>query len=477
MTAHELKIYIELYKRKEYQHIPIGAYPNGEYFYMTPKQVRTMELLNDDITTDVGYGGSARSGKSLIECTAIIFDCLTYPDIAWGLSRKELTTLKRTVLLTLFKQFEFYGIKDFKTNKGYEFTYNYNQELNKITFQNKSDIFLIDTAYKPSDPLNTRFGGFELTRSAIDESNETELSIVYKLFERTGWRNNDKYNLKRKQFECFNPAKNHVYTRYYLPFKDQKESDHKRFIPALPADNPHPSVKEWIDDLVKTGDEVTIQRQILGNFDYDDDPSALCKWDAICDLFTNDHILTGEKRISADLAMQGRDKFIAGYWEGLKCTVAIDKPKSTGRDIELSLKELKINMGVGNSNIVADSDGLGNYLESYIQNIKTFHGNGSAKNKKEFSNIKSECGFKLAEYINNRKIKIVCSPFQHEEIKKELSMCLKRENVDGDTSKKQLISKEKMKEISGHSPDYLDMLLMYMIFYVKEEVEFTVTRR
>lgn len=469
MNNHEFEIYLELYKRKEYKHIPIGRYANGDYFYMTPKQIRALELLNDNITTDVGYGGSARSGKSIIEVTAMIFDCQAYDDIAWGLARRELTVLKRTVLLTLFKQLEFYGIKNLKVFKNAPRTYNYNQELNKITFQNISDIFLIDTAYKPSDPLNTRFGGFELTRSAIDESNETEQSVIFKLFERTGWRNNDKYNLKRKQFECFNPAKNHVYTRYYIPFRDKLEPDHKKFIPALPKDNPHPSVQEWIDDLIKTGDETTIQRQIHGNFDYDDDPTALCDYDAICDMFTNTHVKTGNKYISADLAMQGRDKFIAGSWSGLICSVDIDKSKSTGRSIELDLKSLKDSKGVGNSNIVADSDGLGAYLESYINNIKTFHGGASAINKKEFANLKSECGFKLAELINNREIRIICTKNQEEEIKKEISMCLKRDSIDKDESKKRLISKDKMKEFLGHSPDYLDMLLMRMIYNIRKE--------
>ena len=101
MYRHELDCYVELYQRGEYAHIPIGSYPDGSSFYMTKKQVRALELLNDETTTQVGYGGSARSGKSLIECTAIIFDCLAYTDIVWGLARKELITLKRTVLITI----------------------------------------------------------------------------------------------------------------------------------------------------------------------------------------------------------------------------------------------------------------------------------------------------------------------------------------------------------------------------------------
>lgn len=467
MNSHEFEIYLELYKRKEYKHIPIGQYTNGDYFYMTSKQVRSLELINDDITTHIGYGGSARSGKSVIECTAIIFDCFCYPNIAWGLARKELTTLKRTVLITMFNQLSFYGVVDEKTDKEAKNTFNYNQQLNKITFNNTSEIFLIDTAYKPSDPLNTRFGGFELTRSAIDESNETQLSVVNKLFERTGWRNNDTYGIKRKQFECFNPDKNHVYTRYWLPFKKDSEDEYKKFIRALPSDNPNPAVKEWVEDIIRTGDTATIERQIHGNFDFDDDPSKLCDYDAICDTFTNDQAVTGDRRISADLAMQGRDRFVAGYWNGLVCNVAIDEEKSTGKGIELALRELKTSKNVGNSNIIADSDGLGAYLDSYIKNIKTFHGGSSAINKKDFDNIKSECGFKLAQKINNRELKIVCTPDQEERIKKELSVCLKRDNVDLD--KKKLIKKELMKELLGNSPDYMDMLLMGMWFHLKAQ--------
>jgi phage terminase large subunit len=457
MNRHEFEIYLELYRRKKYSKIPIGKYPNGEYFYMTDKQITALELLNDSKTTYIGYGGSARSGKSIIECTAIIFDCLIYSDIGWGLSRKELTTLKRTVLLTLFIQLDFYGltIND----------YNYNQQLNKISFTNKSDIFLIDTAYKPSDPLNTRFGGLEMTKCAVDESNETEVKVINKLFERTGWRNNDKYDIKRKIFECFNPDKNHVYSRYYIPYRDNKEPEYKKFIPALPSDNPNPSVKEWVNDIIKTGDTATIERQIYGNFDYDDDPSKLCDYDAICDLFTNDHVKEGLKYISADLAMQGRDRFVAGYWKGLMCKIAIDKQKSSGKEIEEDLKNLKNSCHVGNSNIIADSDGLGAYLESYIRNIVTFHGGSRAIKNNEFDNIKSECGFKLAEKINNREIKIICNHEQEEEIKKEISVCLKRDNIDID--KKKLIKKDKMKELLGRSPDYLDMLIMGMYFEIK----------
>ena len=59
---------------------------------------------------------------------------------------KELKNLKRTTLLTLFKVFDECGLEKDRD-------FNYNQQDQKITFSNKSQIFLIDTAYQPSDPL------------------------------------------------------------------------------------------------------------------------------------------------------------------------------------------------------------------------------------------------------------------------------------------------------------------------------------
>ena len=61
---------------------------------------------------------------------------------------------------------------------------------------------------------------------------------------------------------------------------------------------------------------------------------------------------------------------------------------------------------------------------------------------------------------------MVCTDAQRERIKKELSV-LKHDHIDADTRRKGIISKEKMKEILGFSPDYLDMLIMAMYFRIK----------
>lgn len=209
------------------------------------------------------------------------------------------------------------------------------------------------------------------------------------------------------------------------------------------------------------------ERLYKGNWNYSDDPRALCEHDAILDAFTNDYVLAGEKKyISADLAMQGRDKFIAGAWAGDVCRVAIEEGKSSGKGIEDKLKLLMISEGVSHSRTVVDSDGLGAYLESYLTGIKEFHGGAQAFDKTEYANMKAQCGYKLAEKINKREIKIICTPNQKEQIIRELGV-LKAKDTDADETRKRLISKDEMKEsLGGKSPDYLDMLLMKMFFEV-----------
>ena len=416
------------------------------------KQQHAVYYLKDKTTKEILYGGAAGGGKSALGCLWLIEMCQKYPDTRWLMGRAKLKTLKATTLKTFFEL-----AKILKISSQFE----YKEQGGTIKWNNGSEIILQDLFLYPSDSEFNELGSLEITGAFIDECNQ----IVYKAWQIVKSRIRYKIkelNILPKIFGTCNPDKNWVYSKFYKPSSENKLVTHRKFIQALPTDNPHLPV-EYLKSLLDL-DEASKQRLYYGNWDYDSDPTKLCDYDAICDLFTNTHVVGGAKAISADLAMQGRDKFVAGFWDGLICEVSIVKEKSDGRDIELSLKELKTVKGVGNSQIVADSDGLGAYLDSYIQNIKKFHGGSSAIKKQEFGNLKDECGFKLAELINKREIKIICSAEYEEQIKKELSVCLKRDNINID--KKKLINKDKMKRDLGCSPDFLDMLLMRMYFIV-----------
>ena len=469
MNKHEFEIYLELYKKNEFKYIPIGSYADGNYFYCTNKQIETLELLADNTTTSIGYGGSARSGKTVIEVTAIIFDCLAYNGIAWGLARKELTTLKRTALLTLFKQLSFYGFiqdRDF----------NYNQQLNKIVFYNRSEVFLIDTAYKPSDPLNTRFGGFELTRCAVDESNETAQDVIDKLFERTGWRLNEKYNLKRKVFECFNPAKNHVYLRFYKPFVDKLETLFRKFVLALPSDNPNPAVAEWIKDILADDKipEATKQRQIYGNFEYDDNPYALFEYNNILNLFTNEFIKPTQTRyLTCDIAYTGSDKFVLIVWAGLviEKIIAIDKIDDT--QVSKRINELRIEHRIPLKNVIYDADGLQTFTRNsansgVLSGATQFNNNAvpiKVNGKKEnYKNLKAQCYFMLADMCKDNLLFI-----QEKNYRTQIIQELEQINrlAFSDDGKLALEKKDAIRERIGRSPDFADAIMMRMLPEIK----------
>jgi phage terminase large subunit len=108
--------------------------------------------------------------------------------------------------------------------------------------------------------------------------------------------------------------------------------------------------------------------------------------------------------------------------------------------------------GIEKSATIVDSDGMGAYLESYLEGIQEFHG-GSKAICEEFANLKSECAYKLAEVINKREIWIICSFDQRERIIDELAV-LKADNIDNNEKKKRIIKKDHMKQILQRSPDY-----------------------
>lgn len=462
------------------------------------KQTKALDYLEDSVTNEVLFGGSAGGGKSFLGCYWMLKNRLRYPNTRGLIGRAKRKTLYETTLNSFWAVCSLQGVKP-------NVHYTFNSQTGLMKFFNGSEILWKDLYAYPSDPEFDELGSLEITDAFIDEANqitvkakqivrsrirynlnkylpaqaghdpEETANLVPSNFNEVGqpieWisklTNDSTPCLQPKILMTCNPAKNWTYSQFFKPNQAGTLQENRQFIQSLVTDNPYVD-PSYIENL-KQLDPASQERLLHGNWDYENDPSGLCSYDAICDTFTND-IPNGKKCISADLAMQGRDSFVAGLWDGFQCTIKIDMPKATGQSIELALKQLKLENGVMNSNIVADADGMGNYLESYIQNIYSFHGNQTAKDK-QFANIKSECGFKLAELINKGEIRINCSQEQEELIKQELSVCLKRDNIDADNQKKRLMAKGRMKELLGRSPDYLDMLLMRMVLDVKQEYE------
>lgn len=423
---------------------------------LAAKQKKGLKIL---LNTDLGisyllFGGAAGGGKSWLGCDWLLHMCHLFPGVRYFIGRNNLTDSRESVLVTFDKVSQSLGYTAYRKND------------HGIAFNNGSRIVLLDLSYYPiKDPTFQRFGSKEYTGGWIEEAGEVHPLAFDMLKSRIGRHLNKEYGIPAKILITCNPQKNWLYSTFYRPWKEKNLLPPYAFVRSLKDDNPY-LTEEYKQGLLEIKDATMRQRLNEGLWEYGSDPSQLCDFDAINDAFTNDFVKEGASALSADIALKGRDRYIAGHWKGLVVRIVSDEPVMEGLQVENDIKAKQQQYKVPHSMTIVDADGLGSYLSSYIRGIVEFHGGGTAYASDKYANIKSECGFKLAEIINQRQIHIICTEEQRQRATEELE-CLRVANLDADTRKLALISKEEMKAIIGRSPDILDMLIMGMYYQVK----------
>lgn len=386
--------------------------------------------------------------------------CNKYPWYRWFFGRQELKRLKQTTLATYFKFLWDYSIPESQK-------WIYNAQDSVIKFSNWSEILLLDLAYLPSDPLYTRFWSLELTGWYIDESAEIDEQCISILSTRVGRQKNEEYWLAPKILEWFNPDKWQVYRRYYKPWKEWTLPSYRMFIPALATDNKR-LPKSYIEQLKKTN-EVTKQRLLYGNFDYDDTPWRLFDYNAILNMWDNPAI-HWEKYISWDIARKGKDYSIIGVWNWLDLYKIIKEEKSQLKELSDRIRKIAQEEEVMMSHTIMDENWV---WWGVIDNLRCqgFINNARPRQPKKanistvrnFDMLKTQCYFKLAEYVNTWKISIsVNDPEIKDKLTEELDIIVEIW-LDKD-SKTRIIKKEDIIAKLWRSPDVADMVMMRMYF-------------
>jgi len=419
------------------------------------KQENAVYYLKDNVTKDIIYGGAAGGGKSALGILWLIEQCQKHPGTRWLMGRAKLKALKETTLNTFF---------ELTTKLELSNQFHYNSQSGVITWNNKSEILLKDLFLYPADPNFDSLGSLEITGAFIDECNQ----ITYKAWQivksRIRYKLNE-YNLTPKILGTCNPSKNWVYNQFYLKDKNNTIESDKKFIQALPKDNPHLPAS-YLESLLSL-DENSKQRLYYGNWEYDNDPSKLIDFDKIQNVFTNEFVEGGQMYISADIARFGSDKMVICVWSGFRVVDIVSLNKSSIVEIAQLIRELATKYQVPMSNVIIDEDGVGGGVVDMLKGCKGFVNNSKPLTVEnqivQYQNLKTQCYFKLAELIQSDKIFINCKEQTIiDEITKELEM-VKRDKIDSD-GKLQIISKEKVKASIGRSPDYSDALMMRMYF-------------
>lgn len=422
---------------------------------LQPRQKEAARYWLDNETEELLYGGAKGGAKSYLGCSLIFQDALVYPGTHYFIARHSLNDLTRFTTPSIHEVFENWGLR-------FDDYARYNGKENFFQLTNGSRVYYLDCKYIPSDPDFHRFGSMQFTRGWAEEVGQIHTKALVNLSISVGRWKNIKYGLKRKILYTCNPNKGHAYNNFYLPNKKGALENYRKFIKALPTDNKY-LTKEYLSALNRLPKNER-ERLYLGNWEYDDDPTAMIDYDSILALMSNDHVPEGKKYIICDVARYGSDKAIITVWNGLRLIEYHKFDISSTVKIQNCINAMRTKHGIPTINTLADEDGVGGgvvdncHIQGFVNNSRPINPN--------YYNIKTECAYKLAEVINEYEIFIECElPEEDQEaINQELGQ-LKTYDSDKD-GKLRILPKEKIKDSIGRSPDWLDVFIMRMKYIV-----------
>lgn len=429
---------------------------------LLPKQEHAIYYLNDDETEELLYGGGAGGGKSALGCLRLIELCQRYAGIRCLMGRSKLKALKETTLNSFFQLANDLNIGD---------QFKYNAQSNIIYWNNGSEILLKDLFLYPSDPNFDSLGSLEISFAFIDECNQCTYKAVQVVKSRLRYKLKE-FGIMPKMLMTCNPAKNWTYSEFYNPSLSNSLRKDRKFIQALPTDNPHlPS--SYIRTL-ESLDEASKKRLLYGDWEFDDNPYSMFEYSNILNLFTNEFIKPTQTRyLTCDIAYTGSDKFVLIVWAGLviEKIIAIDKIDDT--QVSKKINELRIEHRIPLKNVIYDADGLQTFTRNsassgVLSGATQFNNNAvpiKVNGKKEnYKNLKAQCYFMLADMCKDNLLFI-----QEKNYRTQIIQELEQINrlPFSDDGKLALEKKDAIRERIGRSPDFADAIMMRMLPEIK----------
>jgi PBSX family phage terminase large subunit len=406
-------------------------------------------LAIDNECRQLLYGGSAGSGKSFLGCDWQIKRRLKYPGTRGLIGRAELKKLRLSTLATFFEICTKYNLI-----AGKHFTYNGQDHV--INWYNGSQIILMDLADMPSDADFSRFGSLEITDYFVDEASEVSEKCINILNSRVRYK---LINDNPKGLLTCNPHKGWLYREFFDAQRNNSIRKDRRFIQALPTDNPHIS-PVYIESLQMLPD-IDRKRLLEGDWDYDETKDRLYEYDDLLRCFRPSTTL-GDKFITADIARMGDDRTVIIVWNNLHAEKFVVLKHKPINEVVDTINDLIKNHSVRLSNVLVDEDGIGGGAKDYLH-CKGFL-NGSKSVRDNYMNLKCDCYFKLGELISSNAITFEST--YKDTIVKELEM-IRREKIDSD-GKLRVTNKEDLKKRHGISPDFADAIMMRAFYELKK---------
>jgi len=415
------------------------------------KQIDALNLLAiDNDCRQLLYGGGVGGGKSFLGCDWQIKRRLKYPNTRGLIGRSELKKLRLSTMATFFELCATHGLLPDKH-------WTYNGQDHVIKFFNGSQIILMDLADLPSDPEFQRFGSIELTDAFVDEAGEVSQKCIDILSSRLRYK---LINDKPKLLMTCNPHKGWLYNEFFDAQRNGTIRKDRRFIQALPTDNPH--VSEVYLESLQMLPIIDRKRLLEGDWDYDETKDRIYEYDDLLRCFRMPSTISQDKFITADIARMGNDRTVIVLWNGLHAEKFIVLKHKPINEVVDTIRQLSESNGVRLSNVLCDEDGIGGGVVDFMK-CKGFL-NGSKAVRDNYMNLKADCYFKLGELITTNAITFEST--HKDTIVKELEM-IRREKIDSD-GKLRVTNKETLQKKYGISPDFADAIMMRAFYELKK---------
>jgi len=486
------------------------------------KQKIAWEYLTNDKyrdIRDVGYGGSAGGGKSILGSAYLIHMANKYPNTRYAACAYDIKKAEDTIYYSIVEVLDMMGMK-------LDVDYTYNVKRHTFTFiKTASEIVLFGLTYRPNDTNNLWLGGYLFTCSWIDESNGVDSRVIDTFTSRNGRFGNEKFveakNMTDKEktehpdweikngynkvliptkiLQTFNPSQNHVFSQFWLPYKNKTQTD-SRFVRAYAWDN-FAKDSEYIKGLKKLRNRVTRERLLYGSFEFNASDRALFDSDSVQDMVKvpveapNTNLYGGGSLyMIVDVADAGidtnNDMTTIGYFNGLNCLEIEDFEYENSDDLITKIVKETHKRGIPMSNVVIDANGSGAYAASHskldgclgfkahysaikhktgkVVGIKKQRNKMSERLESNYRTLKDQCVHLLSEKVNERK---VGASIDNQLLKDYLvqELLLYEHTNLGTDRPMEVTKKPDIRSQIKRSPDTSDLFIMLMYPYLLDQ--------
>lgn len=410
----------------------------SKYYKPKPKQVQAHLCKAKYLL----FGGALGGSKSWFLCAEAINQAMKYNGNRLVIVRKELSVMKRTIIVSFFQVCPPEIIK------------NYNQSSLQVTFINGSVLTFIE-ANVSKDPLLNKLKGWEIGWFGIDEANEVAEYAYQVLKTRLRWvlPNGSKPSYQGRLTS--NPE-----ACWLVPTFIQSSNSDEVYIQSLTTDN-YSENDEYVLQLKET---------------FKDNPGLLRKYlfadwsvsDSINQLVPSESILKAKNRLSdgfgtsmgIDIARFGDDKTVFTILINGNIELIESYSQTALNEIVSRSIQLMNNYNIDPEHVGVDSVGLGAGVVDSLKSMgyPVFEISGGSKpvdlgyeeTFKAF-NLRSQVYSELRKDIIDGNL----GNLSNQELNLELQT-IKYEIASDKTFR--VIGKEAIKKLLGKSPDFADSL-------------------